>query len=407
MNPSIPPVPPNPVPTKPASKLPWILGCGCLTLLVVGLGIGGFAFYRYQAFKKNVEENLQKNIQVTRVNPTPAATIAPSSSDAAEIVPNKARAGWKTYVSTTDKLRPDLKPHFVAFSFSYPPTFIFKPQEDGTFAIVEKRGADGKDVAESVTVTWYEMTTADNRKEDYQTLKDLGKSWPKQYPQLACTEISTSSLMVNGVESFGMTWEFTTRDRKPTFVLGAKSILLHPPGKTRGVRIDLYGSIADPKLKRASDIGSHDDLAAILQTFKFLDVPADRPPATSRPPESANDHSAMIDAAVSWLRLLDAGDYQGNFAASAQQFQKGLTAEKWRDSHAYMQKQFGTLVSRSDDVNLKTNTSTAEDGKETVKYVLHIPAKFTKTAATEQLTLVKEAGEWKIADYSVTVKKAP
>lgn len=70
-----------------------------------------------------------------------------------------------------------------------------------------------------------------------------------------------------------------------------------------------------------------------------------------------------------------------------------------------MKKQFGKLVSRGDDVRLVTKTSVTDDGREKVTYVLNIQTTFAKTAGTEQLTFVKEAGQWKVADYAVETKK--
>lgn len=250
----------GPAPPK-ASKLPWVLGAGCLTLLMIAFAIGGLALYRYQSSKNN--------ITVTRKDVLPSdKSVTPNSSNASEATASQAPAGWKTYVSTSDKLRPDLQPHFVAFSFSYPTSFVARPQVEGIFIVVEKLGANGKDLAASFTVSWYETLATDGNKEDYQLLKDLGKQWPQQHPQFNCQEISTFT--VNGMNSFGMTWEFTTRDRKPLFVSGAKSILIRPPGKLQGVRIDQYGTWVDPGLKSAGDVGTNDDLAAILRTFRFL-----------------------------------------------------------------------------------------------------------------------------------------
>ena len=244
-----------------ASKLPWLLGAGCLTLLMIALAIGGLALYRYQTSKNSVTVTRSESSVLP-----PDKRVAPNSSNAPEAMANPAPAGWKTYVSTSDKLRPDLQPHFVAFSFSYPASFVARSPE-GIFIVVEKFGANGEDLAESFTVSWYETLDTDGNKEDYQLLKDLGKQWAKQHPEFNCQEISTFT--VNGMNSFGMTWEFTTRDRKPLFVSAAKSILLHPPGELRGVRIDQYGTWVDPGLKSAADVGANDDLAAILRTFKF------------------------------------------------------------------------------------------------------------------------------------------
>jgi hypothetical protein len=223
---------------------------------MIAFAIAGLALYRYQNSKKEASVLPSDETATSRSSTAPEATAS------------QALPGWKKYSSTSDKLRSDLQPHFVAFSFSYPPSFVARPQVEGTFIVVEKFGANGKDLAESFTVSWYETLATDGNKEDYQLLKDLGKQWTQMHPEFSCQEISTFT--VNRMNSFGMTWEFTTRDRKPLFVSGAKSILIHPSGKLRGVRIDQYGTWVDPGLKSATDVGANDDLAAILRTFKFL-----------------------------------------------------------------------------------------------------------------------------------------
>lgn len=123
-------------------------------------------------------------------------------------------------------------------------------------------------------------------------------------------------------------------------------------------------------------------------------------PETSAPA----DREAINEAVVDWLGLLDKGDYRGSFAAASAEFRKGLTAEKWRASHASMQKQFGTLVSHGTRVTLRTRTSTTDGGKQEVTYILDIESKFSKATGTEHITLVMESGEWKVADYSIEVK---
>src|SRR5437588_11142480 len=259
--------PPASPSAKKPNKWPWLVGGGCFTLLVIVIGVGAFVFNRYQT--------LRDSLKVTRVEPS----VAPAQK-------NDRLAGWKTFDSTRDKIGSGLQPHFVAFSFSYPPGFVATPQED-LFVVLEKRAANGKDVAESFSVSWYETSDPDAKKEDYKTLQDLGKQWPQQYPQYNCKEFSTFSLKVSGVIGVGTTWEFTTRDRNATFVSAARSILVHPAGQARGVRLDEYGTWLDSKVKSASDVGENDDLAAIRGTFRFLETPAQSP--TTRTPEATTD----------------------------------------------------------------------------------------------------------------------
>ena len=408
--------PPASPSVKKPNKWPWLVGCGCLTLLVIVVAVATFGLYRYQSLKDS--------LKITHAEPsvTPAQEhAAPSNARAPEPRLSDKPAGWKTFDSTRDKIGSGLQPHFVAFSFSYPPGFVATPQED-LFVVLEKRAANGKDVAESFSVSWYETSDPDAKKEDYKTLQDLGKQWPQQYPQYNCKEFSTFSLKVSGVIGVGTTWEFTTRDRNATFVSAARSILVHPAGQARGVRLDEYGTWLDSKVKSASDVGENDDLAAIRGTFKFLETPNQSP--TTRTPEATTDslfehfatpsepantaqnQQAIGIAAAAWLRLVDADDYRGSFAATAEQFRKDLTPEQWKTTLSSMKNRFGALVSRSDKVTLETSTSVSDDGAQKVSYVLKIQSTFAKTAATEALTFVKEGRQWKVADYSVETKSS-
>lgn len=407
MNPEVPGNTPIPSAQKP-KKWPWVMGCGCLTLFIIVLAVAAFVFW-YPQIKTALKD--------TRVAPpvTPAQRQDTTSNNASAPEPkrNDERADWKTYDSTKEKIGSDLKPHFVAFTFSYPPNFVAKPPEEGLFVILEKRAANGKDVAESFSVSWYETSDPSTTKEEYKDLKDLGTQWPQQYPQYNCKPVSTISLKVGGmggVIGFGATWEFTTRDQNATFVAAARSILVHPPGQGRGVRIDQYGTWMDPKVKSARDVGEN-DLAAILGTFKFLEASA-QSPATTPPPETtksvspltAQDQQDIIAAATRWLGLLDGGDYRASFAATAEEFRKGVTREQWGTTLSSMKKQFGAVVSRDDNVKLVTKTSDSDGGEHKVTYVLKVQTTFAKAAGTEELSLVKEAGKWKVADYSVETK---
>lgn len=113
---------------------------------------------------------------------------------------------------------------------------------------------------------------------------------------------------------------------------------------------------------------------------------------------------ALGTAAMLWLSLLDAGKYAENFAAASESFRKNLTVEDWAKNHASMKKQFGAVVSRDDNVDLKTRTSQSDDGKETITYTVKIKTTFEKKAGVEAVRMEKESGEWKVADYSVEIK---
>lgn len=127
-----------------------------------------------------------------------------------------------------------------------------------------------------------------------------------------------------------------------------------------------------------------------------------REPTDSRTSMTA-DRPAVNKAVVEWVGLLDKGDYPGSFAAAAAVFRKDLTVEKWKESHAAMQKQFGELVERGGRVTLRPKTLTTEGGKQE-GYVLDVQTKFSKATGTEHISVLKESGTWKVADYSIEVK---
>ena len=113
----------------------------------------------------------------------------------------------------------------------------------------------------------------------------------------------------------------------------------------------------------------------------------------------------MGTAAMQWLELLDEGKYAENFAAASGSFRKDLTAASWAKNHASMEKESGKVVSRDlASVDFKTRTSQADDGKETITYTMKIKTTFEKKTGIEAVRMEKEAGEWKVADYSIETK---
>ena len=326
--------------------------------------------------------------------------------------PATAQAGWRTYDSTADGPRPDLKSHFVAFSFRYPETFKLREHQDGIYAVVTKYGPNGTDEMASFTVSWYESDEPNSNKGNAEGLASLGTQWAEKMSDFNSKTVSYSMLKIDGVLADGATWEFTTRDAHPVFAAAAKSYFVHQPGTTKGVRIDLYGTYFDPKLKSARSLGDSDDLSRILATFKFLsdkNESASKPAATTTPSDAENrspeDQQALGNAALKWLTLLDAGNYAETFATASESFRKGLTLEEWKKNHAAMQKQFGPIKDRNGNASISTTTTQSEDGKETVSYALKINTTFAKATGVETITMTKESGAWKVADYSIETKR--
>lgn len=321
-----------------------------------------------------------------------------------------APAGWRTFECTAaDKVSPDLKPHFVAFSFSYPETFKLSEPKEGIFAAVKKFGPNGKDEMATFTVSWYEADDAKSNKGIAETLASFGEQWAARMSNFSAKKTSTTMLKLDGVLADGATWEFRTPDSEAAFVAAAKSYFVHQPGTTHGLRIDLYGTYYDPKLKSAKNLGDGDDLGRILGTFKFLgnknESPAP-PVAKTKPSDAeeftADDQQALATAAQEWLALLDDGNYRKTLATASESFGKNLTPEKWKQNHALMQKQSGPVTERSTNASITVTRRESDDGTKNVTRTLKIKTTFAKMTGIENVTMTKEDGVWKVTDYSIT-----
>lgn len=118
---------------------------------------------------------------------------------------------------------------------------------------------------------------------------------------------------------------------------------------------------------------------------------------------SVEEQKELASAAVDWVLSLDEGKYAETFAAASESFRKGSSVQKWKEGHAFMQKNFGPVVSRDPNFDLK-RTWREEDGKDTVTYILKIRTKFEKKSGIENVKVEKESGKWKVADYTIEVQ---
>ncbi|MDQ6626324.1 MAG: DUF4019 domain-containing protein [Verrucomicrobiota bacterium] len=328
------------------------------------------------------------NLTTLRVVTPEPVRLAPTATESSN--------GEKTYLNAAEKMPPALAERFVPFTFQYPASFVLVPQADEIFVTVEKLGgADGKSTTQSFSVAWYEPPAAETRPAVDGILNEEIKKWVAFLPTFLCKEVAKSPITIGGVGGKSVLVEFTDRAHKTTFVAAGKTILLHPPGQKNGVAISLYGTWENPAIKKAADLGVRDDLATILRSFRFVQ-------ADNSAKMDAATGQEMVNAAVAWLRLLETGKYAESFATASQSFRKGLTAEQWATNYPTMQKEFGAVVSRADDVNVTRKSSVSDGAKETVTYIVKFNTTFQKKAGTEAVTMEKESNQWKVADYSIT-----
>ncbi len=106
-------------------------------------------------------------------------------------------------------------------------------------------------------------------------------------------------------------------------------------------------------------------------------------------------------AAVSWLKLVDAGNYEASWDQAAKLFKGAVTREQWKQAAAGARGPLGTLVSRK--VKSREYTEKlpgAPDGK---YVVIQFDAVFEKKAAAiETVTpMLDPDGVWRVSGYFI------
>ena len=122
------------------------------------------------------------------------------------------------------------------------------------------------------------------------------------------------------------------------------------------------------------------------------------PPAAHKAKPAAN--AAVVQAAKSWLALMDANKYAESWQAASTSFQGAVTADKWAATAQQVRAQVGTLQTRSiASITPKVVASGPAAGQyEMVQYA----SKFSTAGAVhETVALVKQGSVWKAAGYFI------
>lgn len=110
---------------------------------------------------------------------------------------------------------------------------------------------------------------------------------------------------------------------------------------------------------------------------------------------------AAGEAALSWLALVDAGEYAKSWNAAAALFQKQVTSERWERTVADVRGEFKKLLSRKP---AKADYSRTLPGAPDGEYVVqqYASAFENKKEAMETVVLLKEKdGSWKVVGYFI------
>ena len=111
--------------------------------------------------------------------------------------------------------------------------------------------------------------------------------------------------------------------------------------------------------------------------------------------------AASLEAARSFVRAVDAGEYEDSWAMAGSLFQSQVTAQQWADTVRPVRAQVGAVRSRS---FAKVTATTQLPGTPAGNYeVVEFRSDFEKRpGAVETVVLAKEDGAWKTVGYFIS-----
>ncbi|MDE2183010.1 MAG: DUF4019 domain-containing protein [Alphaproteobacteria bacterium] len=115
---------------------------------------------------------------------------------------------------------------------------------------------------------------------------------------------------------------------------------------------------------------------------------------------AADNSQPAVDAASAWLKLIDAGNYAQSWTDASTLMKSRVTQSDWAKQLKPVRESLGSVTSR-DFVDAETATSLpgAPDGQ---YIVIRFHTRFANKAdATETITMMMDAGNWKAAGYFI------
>jgi hypothetical protein len=108
-----------------------------------------------------------------------------------------------------------------------------------------------------------------------------------------------------------------------------------------------------------------------------------------------------LEAAQTWLALVDEGEYAKSWETAAQYFKSAVTMEQWQQAMSAVRIPLGTLVSRKlQSRQYATSLPGAPDGE---YVIIQFEASFeNKMASVETVTpMLDRDGKWRVSGYFI------
>ena len=228
---------------------------------MIAIIAGTLVFLAYRAKQKVTEFKSDFKSSLQSLDDASKALTDPSS------VPKEER---DVYVNKKDSLPRALQEKFIAFRFIHPKTFKVQPQSNVNFVKVEKYAeGGGNNTSENFAVGYasFNPPGTQNTALYDQLLDSLGKQIAGGFHNY--TEVKRIDLTVDGVSSRAALFQADFNDEAKTMIYG-KTIVVHPPGKEKGVTILILGTSLSRDIKKPDDLGVKGDTAEILSSFSFM-----------------------------------------------------------------------------------------------------------------------------------------
>ncbi|MEI8658184.1 DUF4019 domain-containing protein [Vibrio sp. Hal054] len=106
------------------------------------------------------------------------------------------------------------------------------------------------------------------------------------------------------------------------------------------------------------------------------------------------------DAAISWLEIVDSGEYALSWSKAAPVFQERISSSKWIKMLTEVRTPLGKVISRS--VKRASEHNSLPGVTDGQYLVINFAVSFgKKSSAIETVTLQKIASEWRVAGYFI------
>lgn len=115
---------------------------------------------------------------------------------------------------------------------------------------------------------------------------------------------------------------------------------------------------------------------------------------------AADTTQPAVDAAKSWLKLIDTGNYAQSWSDASALMKSRVTQADWTSKLKPVRASLGAVVSRD---FLEAAAATSLPGAPDGQYVIiHFHTKFaSKADATETVTMMRDKGQWHAAGYYI------